>query len=136
MGEGGLEAAPASDSHFQRLEAGADQGREVLVVDLIFIHLQQFIFEIDGVAVHPQGAGLAVFHQARGRERIFGTAALHRSLEAVGKILGDIHPLVTRGFYIGDVGCQCLLAENAGIQGSLRNAHVEAGLDSLDHAND
>ena len=83
-----------------------------------------------------QSAGLAIFREARSRERVFGAATLDRGLEAVGKILGDIHPLVTGGFDVGDVGRQRLLPKDAGIQGPLRNAHVETGLDSLDHATD
>ena len=106
------------------------------MIDLIFVHLEQFIFEVDRVAVSTQSAGLAIFRDARSRERVFGAATLHRSLEAVGKILGDIHPLVAGGFDVCDVGRQCLLPEDAGIQGPLRNAHVETGFDSLDHAND
>ena len=104
------------------------------MIDLIFVHLEQLILEVDRVAVGAQGAGLAVDREAGSWERGFGAATLDRGLEAVGKILGDVHPLVAGGFDVGDVGSQGLLTEDAGIQGPLRNAHVEAGLDSLDHA--
>lgn len=103
--------------------------------DLIFIHLQKFIFQVDRVAISALGAGARIFSESGGRQGVFGAAALNRGLEPLRKIFGDVHALVAGGFDVSDIGSEGLLPEDAGIQGPLRNAHVKAGLDSLDHAN-